>query len=270
MNPLSSSQIDQLRQLLPTLVERESMIKHTSFHMGGEARMYIVATTSEMLLEAVRAAQHVGVPWYIFGGGSNLLVADQGFEGLMIQVANHQLKIEGMSMYVESGVVTALAARKSVEAGLTGFEWASGVPGTIGGALFGNAGCFGGEMRDAVTRVDALRVADGQRVALTNAECQFGYRGSRFKQEQFVLLGCELTLKTSDDPAASRARLDEITKRRQEDQPQGQSSAGCVFKNFEYTDEQALDLLKRHVDEIPASMLAGHRIGAGWLVEQAD
>ncbi|MFA5129435.1 MAG: UDP-N-acetylmuramate dehydrogenase [Patescibacteria group bacterium] len=264
---LTSDQIQTLKQTLPSVIENEPMSKHTNFRIGGPARLYVVASSSDELLSAVHAAVSCGAPWFVFGGGSNLLVSDKGFDGLMIQSANRVLEINGTSIRCEAGAITSLVARKSADAGLTGFEWAAGLPGTIGGAVFGNGGCFGGEMKDAIAKVDAYRIADGQRVSYSNIECRFGYRDSLFKHEFHVILGCELSLKAGDS-AASLARISEINTARKDKQPLGDSSAGCMFKNFEYHDESQIDLLKREVD-VPADMLVAKRIPAGWLVEHA-
>ncbi|HWQ99742.1 MAG TPA: UDP-N-acetylmuramate dehydrogenase [Candidatus Methylomirabilis sp.] len=266
MKMLSQEQIDSLVRQLSGVVRDEPMSKHTNFRIGGPARLYFVANDADHLVGAVRNARDAGIPWFVFGGGSNLLVSDEGYEGLVIQSALRGLKVDGAGVTCESGVITALAARKAAEAGLTGFEWAVGIPGTIGGALYGNAGCFGGEMKDVVETVDAYRVVDDARVTYANAECGFGYRESRFKREPHVILSCTLRLATGDTAAARRC-MDEIIAMRKSKQPLEQSSAGCVFKNFEFADESQLDILRRSVD-VPGAMLKNRRISAGWLVDQ--
>lgn len=246
----------------------ESMAKHTTFRLGGAARLYTVAASSEVLLQAVEAALDLGIPWYVIGGGTNMLVSDAGFEGVVIQAANQHLHIENEKVYVESGMISALLARKTVEAGLTGFEWAVGLPGTIGGAIYGDAGCFGAEMRDNVETVDAYCVSTRERRELANGECQFGYRESLFKRMPHVILGCTLKLRRAEDPTEAKRRMEKILLERKDKQPLGESSAGCVFKNFEYEQEEVLQILRRDV-EIPGSMLAVKRIPAGWLIDQA-
>lgn len=268
MTLLSSSQRDSYIARIPGVRFDEPMSKHTTFRLGGPARLYVVATSSEQLLGAVEAAIDLQMPWTVIGGGTNLLVADEGFEGVVIQAANQSLKVEGLSVIVESGAISALVARKTVEAGLTGFEWAVGLPGTIGGAVYGDAGCYGAEMRDAVTSVDVYDVARRERRALTNEECRFDYRDSLFKHERFVILGCTLTLAKTTDPEAGRAKMDTILRGRKDEQPLGASSAGCVFKNMDYQDEGVLEALRGKV-EVPPSMLAAKRIAAGWLIDQA-
>lgn len=268
MNQLTQDQIDGIKHSLEGVLEFEPMDAHTSFRVGGPARLYIVANTSDEILHAMDIAKQAGVPWAIFGGGSNLLVSDEGYQGLLIQAANRNMEISGNRVRTEAGAITAMVSRKSVEAGLTGFEWASGVPGTIGGAVYGNAGCFGGEMKDSVTEVDAYHISREERVTLSGAECKFGYRESLFKHDPHVILGCTLTLSASPDTEASKKRMSEVIEKRKESQPLGKSSCGSVFKNVDFEDMSELAILKRQIDPIPESMLAQKRLAAGWLIDQ--
>lgn len=268
MKPLTAEQIAAYREQIPATQENEPMDKHTSFRVGGAARLYVVAPDADALILAVQAAIALDIPWYVFGGGSNLLVSDDGYEGVMIQMANRAIRIDGETVTADAGAITSLVARQSVEAGLTGFEWAVGVPGTIGGALFGDAGCYGGEMRDVVVSVDAFRVRDGERVTLTKEQCGFGYRTSMFKSEPHLILSCVLRLTKSPDIAASKQKMEDIMAQRKEKQPLASSSAGCIFKNFEFTDEKELEILRRQV-EVPQSMIDKGQIPVGWLIEQA-
>jgi len=269
MISLTSLQVAQLKERLPSLIENEPMQKHTTFHIGGPARTYFVATTSDEAVRAVEAAQELQIPWYVSGGGTNLLVADAGYEGLLIQMTNRVCTIDGLTVHAESGTIFTLLARQTVEAGLSGLEWASGVPGTIGGAIYGNAGCYGGEIGDVIIWVDAFRLSDRTRVKIEVSQCFFGYRDSIFKHEPHVILGCELHLKKSDDVVASKRRMDEIMAERRAKQPIDFPSAGCVFKNAEFHDEQDLAQLREQVDEIPRAMVNSHKLGAGWLIDQA-
>jgi UDP-N-acetylmuramate dehydrogenase len=265
---LSAEQISSFLATFPQALQNEPMSKHTSFRIGGPARLYVIANSSDEAIRALQLAKEQAIPTVVFGGGSNLLVSDDGYQGLLIQMANRAIQIDGTTVIAESGAITGLVARKTVDAGLTGFEWAIGVPGTIGGAVYGDAGCYGGEMRDAIVSVDAYRLSDGRRVQLSKEDCRFGYRESLFKQEPHLILGCTLNLKPSPDPAAGKQRMEDIMRQRKEKQPLEQSSAGCAFKNFEFTDEAELELLRRDVT-VPDSMLKNKSLGAGWLVDQA-
>jgi UDP-N-acetylmuramate dehydrogenase len=269
MKQLSQKSIDAFLTRFPSARLHEPMSKHTTFRLGGPARLYVVANSSDLLMQTVETAIDLDIPWAVIGGGTNLLVADEGFEGVVIQAANQGLSIDGDIVRIESGLVSALVARKTVEAGLTGFEWAVGLPGTIGGAIYGDAGCYGAEMCDSIISVDVYHIATKMRKTLTNQECRFGYRDSLFKQERHLILGCVLALKKASDPAASRVLMDKILSERKDKQPLGESSAGCVFKNFAYQNETALDILRRDV-EVPEQMLLAKRIPAGWLIDQAN
>jgi UDP-N-acetylmuramate dehydrogenase len=263
---LSTSQILALQQI-PGLVENESMAKHTNYRIGGPARYYVVVSSSDELSRIVQLAEEKKIPWYAFGGGSNMIVSDKGYEGLMIQVANRNIELRGDEVVCEAGAMTAFVARQASEAGLAGFVWAVGVPGTIGGALFGNAGCYGGEMKDVVASVDAYRLSNRTRVTLSNTDCGFGYRESLFKHERYLILGCTLKL-THGDRDQLVAELNAINAKRRENQPLGESGAGCMFKNVEFLDEAELSKLKQKGD-VPQAMLTAKRIGAGWLLDQA-
>lgn len=267
MTPLTPTQIAAITSVFPDARLNEPMSAHTNLRIGGPARLYVALGDADQIVQAVRVAEEAGVPWYVFGGGSNLLVADTGFEGLVIQATLRDLRTEGESVHAGAGAITALVARKAADAGLTGFEWAIGVPGTMGGAVYGNAGCYGGEMKDVITAVDAYDIAQKKRVTYTNAECQFGYRESRFKKERHLIFGCTIKLAPGDKNTAN-ARMKEIVDTRKEKQPLDASSAGCAFKNFEFTNEADIAKLQS-VTDVPEAMVRAKRIPAGWLVDQA-
>lgn len=268
MTPLTEEKIAAYLARVPLAKRDEPMAKRTSFRVGGNTRLHVTVPSSEAMIEAVTAALDVDIPFYIYGGGSNLLVNDEGYEGVMIQAGNRKTTIEENRVTVEAGTITGLVARQSVDAGLTGFEWAIGVPGTVGGAVYGNAGCYGGEMKDVVLSVEVFDLNTRERKMLSNSECEFVYRGSMFKRHPHLILSTTIVLKPTTDIAAGKARMEEIMKMRKEKQPLDASSAGCAFKNFEFTDESVLEILKRSVD-VPESMIKNKSVSAGWLIDQA-
>lgn len=274
MIPLTEEKIAAYLARIPSTTRDELMAKRTSFRVGGNAKLHVTAGTSEALIEAVVAAMDLEVPYYIYGGASNLLVSDEGFEGVMIQTGNRGISIIGNQIIAEAGAITGLVARQSVDAGLTGFEWAVGVPGTIGGAIYGNAGCYGGEMKDSVESVEVFDLKTRERKTLSNRECEFAYRESLFKRQPFLMLRATLVLKleANEDPSTSsgrgRVRMEAIMNTRKEKQPLDASSAGCAFKNFEFENESELDILKRSA-EVPESMIKNKSISVGWLIDQA-
>lgn len=264
--------IDELvTKLGDTVRENEPLSKHTNFRVGGPARYFFDAPSSELLVKAVRAALELGLAYFVLGGGSNILVSDKGFDGLVIKVANRKWTVtETGTVTAEAGVLSAFLARKTAEAGLAGFEWAISLPGTIGGGVCGDAGCFGGEMRQAVTQVAVLTLENNQWLVAnySNSACQFEYRDSIFKHMNPlpIILSVEFQLK-KDDPAACLARLNETLALRKEKQPLESSSAGCMFKNFEFDKESEVIQLKMKTT-VPEVFLKAKRIPAGWIVDQ--
>lgn len=265
MNMLNEAQVNVFLQTFPLTKQNESMALHTYMKIGGPARLYLVVHSDEELIQAVQTAIEQKIPWYILGGGSNVLVADEGYQGIVIQADIRGHSVDGERIVAKAGDFTGLIARIAVDAGLVGFEWGAGVPGTIGGAVYGNAGCFGGEMKDVVSTVDVYNVSSRMRKIYTNAECQFAYRESRFKREPHVILGVSLQLKKGDS-AVAKAKLEAVMAARKESQPQGTFSAGCLFKNVEFADESNIATL-RHEREIPTTMLASKCIAAGWIID---
>lgn len=205
----------------------EPMAKHTTFRIGGPADVFISVETTDKLVGLLTYLDGEGMPYIILGGGSNMLVRDEGFRGVAVKIDDKRYAIHDTVIEAAAGCVTADIAQKSIAAGLTGFEWGVGVPGTIGGAVRGNAGAMGGEMNDVVTEVEAYR--DGEVVRLSNAECAFGYRDSVFKRGGGVVLRATLGLQKGETATSMRKALAHL-KKRTDTQPHGQS-IGCIFKN---------------------------------------
>ena len=245
----------------------EPFAKHTNFRLGGPAKYWAEVRSEDELQKALILAKEHSVPVFVMGGGSNLLVSDEGFSGLVLQIALRNLDIEGTKIIAGAGALTAAVARRSAEAGLAGFEWAVGLPGTIGGAVRGNAGCFGGETKDAVESVRVLR--QGEIVDWPAADLAFGYRDSLFKHvPDAVILSVTLALSPGDAPALA-ARMREILAARQTNQPKGASSAGCIFKNIELKDAATLQLFSEKNDiTVPEEMIRTRRLSAGWVIDQ--
>lgn len=266
MKPISEQQINAFVKEFPLAQHDVLMAGKTYLKIGGVARLFFTADKNEDLVRAVKFAAASDIPWCVFGGGSNILVSDDGFEGVVIQAADRSLEFNHSKIAVAAGYFTGLLAREAAKKGLVSFEWGVGVPGTIGGAVYGNAGCFGGEMKDVVNAVETYNLEENKIVVYTNAECGFGYRDSRFKHEAHIILKVDLSLPNGDATLALK-KIDEIIAKRKETQPQGSFSAGCLFKNFSFVDEGSLDILKRRVEIIPPEMLKHKKIAAGWLID---
>lgn len=246
--------------------EHEPLGKHLNIRIGGPAKWFVEARSTQDLIDAVNMAQDFAVEYFILGGGSNTLVADSGFPGLVIKAANRTMRVEGNRVFAEAGVISSAAARASAEAGLRGFEWAVSLPGTIGGAVRGNAGCFGGEMRDSVESARVLR--RGTVLVLSNADLHFAYRHSLLKEAENddVVLDVVLKLEVSNRDEAL-AQIEKNLAGRKATQPLGASSAGCMFKNFEWTDHAQIAQLQKTYD-VPQEYIDRRRIPAGWIIEK--
>ncbi len=246
--------------------EGEPLARHLNMRIGGPAKWFVEARNTQDLIDAVNMAQDFAVEYFILGGGSNTLVADSGFQGLVIKAANRTLRIEGDRVFAEAGVISAAAARSSADAGLRGFEWAISLPGTIGGAVRGNAGCFGGEMRDSIASVRVLRRKEI--LTLSNEDLHFSYRHSLLKEHgnDDVVLDVVLKLEQGKRDEAL-AQIDKNLQGRKASQPLGASSAGCMFKNFEWTDHAQVAQLEK-LYEIPKEYLDRQRIPAGWIIDK--
>ncbi len=264
---MSPDQLTKFKQAFPQTLENEPMAKHTNLRIGGPAKLFLMAETPDVLVLALEKCKELSLPFYVFGGGSNMLVSDSGLDGLMIQCAFREIKLRNKTVTAEAGAITSMVARQTAEAGLAGFEWAVGVPGTIGGAIFGNSGCYGGEVKDTLVTVDCIRLSDLKRMVYTKADCKFGYRDSKFKTEPHVILRATFGL-VPGEAEALKKRMDEIVQLRKEKQPLENGSAGCMFKNFVFNDEAELEKLKQDVKDIPQDMLDRKSISAGWLVAQ--
>jgi len=244
--------------------ENESLSKHTNFRIGGPARWFVEARSETDAREAIAFAKEQSVSYCVIGGGSNVLASDEGFFGVVIQMAMRGVRIEGTTVVAEAGAMSAAVARQTAEAGLQGMEWAVSIPGTIGGAVRGNAGCFGGEMKDSVVSVRVLR--DGKIVEVAKDTAQFGYRESSFKRSNDIILSVTLALEPGDREALLK-KIDETLAKRKASQPLYGGSAGCMFKNYDATDED-LQRLQREVDVLPSEMSASRRVPAGWLIDK--
>ncbi len=246
--------------------ENEPLAKYTNFRLGGPARWFVDTKTVEEIQQALEIAKKNQVPWFVLGGGSNTLVSDKGFEGLVIRIVMRHHTIQGTSVVAEAGDISVALARATAEAGLAGFTWAISLPGTIGGAVRGNAGCFGGEMKDVVKGVKVLR--GGEVIELSKKDLKFSYRESAIKHSEDIVLSATLELKRGDATILKK-QLEEMLGKRKATQPLYAGSAGCMFKNFEFKDEKDLEKLKKEAD-IPIEMLRDKRLSCGWLIDQMD
>ena len=215
------------------LVEHEPMYRHTTFQIGGPAEVFVQPRNLGAFITALQAARESGLPLTVIGRGSNLLVRDEGVPGVVLCTCGmNGVRVEGRRVIAEAGATMAQLAQAALHAGLTGAEFAAGIPGTVGGGVFMNAGAYDGEMSGIVTR-SVYMDEDGGSRALSGAEQAFGYRTSIYKQHpEWVIIEAECLLKPGD-PAEIRAKMDDFARRRREKQPLNFPSAGSTFKRPE-------------------------------------
>ena len=202
----------------------------TTLRVGGRADRLAVATTSPELLALLNVGRETAVPTFVLGNGSDLVVADAGVRGLVIRNRSKAVAIEGERLAADSGAAMAMLVRRCAAAGLAGLEFGISVPGTLGGAIWANAGAHGGEIRDVLIDVDAWDPANGEVRSLDNAACSFSYRESRFKQSAEVILAARLGLHAGDTGEIAE-RIAEHQAQRIATQPLADQNAGSVFRN---------------------------------------
>ena len=212
------------------VLRNEPMNKHTTFRIGGPARFFCLPRSAAQLAGTVEACERAGMPWYILGNGSNVLVSDSGYDGVVIQLFHNMeaVRIEGCLMELEAGVLLVKAAHLAAKAGLTGLEFASGIPGTVGGALVMNAGAYGGEMKDVV-REALVMTKEGKLLRLCREELELGYRTSIIARKGYVVLSALLELKEGLQTEIE-GRMQELKEARTTKQPLEYPSAGSTFK----------------------------------------
>lgn len=261
-----NSEFDELKKILPGLQKDVPLKEHTTFNIGGPAKYFFVAKERESLLQAIAKAKKLKLPVFVMGGGSNLLVSDEGFSGLIIKIqfASWSLQL-GKAIICEAGVMMSDLVDASVKKGLAGLEWAGGLPGTLGGAIRGNAGAFGGEIKDSVLQVDALDSKLSYRT-LSNKQCKFSYRSSIFKEKNWIVLSAKIGFKEGD-----KQNLGEIAKQRieyrKEKHPLEYPNAGSVFKNVDF-EKLSPKFQKLFLDKVKKDPFL--IVPAAWFIIGAD
>lgn len=211
----------------------EPMMKHTSFRIGGPADWLVSPDSAEALCGTIKLLRSLNVPYFILGNGSNLLVSDDGYRGVVIQIGKNLSKIEinGTNVRAEAGALLSSTAARACAASLTGMEFAGGIPGSIGGACVMNAGAYGGEMKDILKSVTALFI-DGTVRKIPCEELELGYRSSALMKNGAIVLEAEMSL-TEGDIDEIRCTMDDLRERRVSKQPLDLPSAGSTFKRPE-------------------------------------
>ena len=237
----------------------EAMSRHTTFKIGGPADYFLMPDKSADVGGIVKLCKESGIPYFILGNGSNLLVGDGGYRGAVIQIYKNMsaVTVEGTEITVQAGALLSSVAAAAKNAALTGFEFAGGIPGTMGGAVVMNAGAYGGEMKDVLTEVTVMD-EEGEIVTLPADKLELGYRTSIIKTAGYIVLEAKLQLKEGD-PEVIRETMKDLTIRRTTKQPLEYPSAGSTFKRPEgyFAGKLIMD-----------SGLAGYQVGGAQVSEK--
>lgn len=215
------------------LLINEPMSKHTTFRCGGPARFFVRASNAADITAAINAAEKADTPWWIVGCGSDLLVSDAGLPGVVIEIGERMahISIDESVVRVQAGATNEAVAQAALEAGLTGYEFASGIPGSVGGAAIMNAGAYDGEFKDVAASVSCL-FPDGTVREIPAEKADWSYRHSMMSDEGLVVLGATLQLAAGNKDDI-RAKMDDLAQRRSSKQPLEMASAGSTFKRPE-------------------------------------
>ena len=232
MNSLFYSKlIDALEE--KQVYTKEPMKNHTTFRVGGEADYFVLPKTKEEVKKIVDICREYEMPYYILGNGSNLLVGDKGYRGVIIQIYKemNDIIVEENRIKVQAGALLSKIGNVALNASLKGFEFAAGIPGTMGGAVVMNAGAYGGEMKDVLESV-AVLTPEGDILVLKNHELELGYRTSIIAKKGYIVLEAIVALEQGNKDEI-KARMDELRVQRTTKQPLEYPSAGSTFKRPE-------------------------------------
>ena len=241
------------------VLEAEPMSRHTTFRIGGPADFFLVPENADEIKKIIAVCKEKNVPYFILGNGSNLLVSDRGYRGVVIQLDRNfgEVKVEGTDIHASAGALLSTIAVAARRASLTGFEFAGGIPGTLGGAVVMNAGAYGGEMKDVLRKVMVMDQS-GKVFEIPAEELQMGYRTSIIKTAGYIVLGAVLSLKEGNLEEIKMLTR-KLSEQRTSKQPLEYPSAGSTFKRPEgyFAGKLIMD-----------SGLRGYRVGGAQVSEK--
>lgn len=212
------------------VIQNEPMKRHTTFRIGGPCDIFIKPRSIEEIRQIIEVVKENKVPYYVVGNGSNLLVSDDGYRGVIINLFNNfsDITVEGNTITASAGALLGKIGYTALKNSLTGFEFATGIPGTLGGAVVMNAGAYGGEMKDVLSEVTVL-TKEGELLTLKADELELGYRTSIIAKKDYIVLEGKIQLKPGE-PDKIKAVIDDLAFRRRDKQPLEYPSAGSTFK----------------------------------------
>ena len=232
---MNSSIFDYIKEIVPQedILFHEPMSRHTTFRVGGDAKCLIRIKDKKQLIKLVPYLQITGQDYFILGNGSNLLVGDKGYNGIIVKLDGSMgnISVDGVRMTVPAGTLLSKAASVARDYSLSGMEFASGIPGTIGGGIVMNAGAYEGEMKQIVESVEVMN-REGEILVLDNDTMEFGYRTSVIKNRPFIVLEAVLKLQEGNQEEIE-AKMEELSEKRRAKQPLEYPSAGSTFKRPE-------------------------------------
>jgi len=213
-----------------------SLSEFTTIKIGGPADYFFVAENKKDLIKAISYAKEYNLPFFVLGGGSNVLFSDKGYKRLVIKIQNPKLqitnKIQNSGIYAEAGVKLGDLVKLSIEESLTGLEWAAGIPGTVGGAIYGNAGAFGAAIGDSIKEVEVFNADSGKITNFSKDDCLFSNKETIFKKKKdLIIISAVFDLKKGDKDEIQK-RTEENIDYRAKSHPLDFPSAGCAFKNY--------------------------------------
>lgn len=249
--------MNNFEKLLPGVQQNIRLSDYSTFQIGGLARYFFKAGSKEDLNKALNAAEKYELPFFILGGGSNILFPDQGYKGLIIKMCNRGLEVKDKNLFAQAGVSLTEVLNEAKENSLTGLEWSVGIYGTLGGAIRGNAGSFGTSIADVVKKVEVFNTRDKEIKEFLNKDCQFEYRESIFKKNSnLVIMEAILQLKKGKKDLIER-KINKNLVYKKEHQPLNYPCAGSVFKNYQIkkSDKDLLKNFSRLKEFIKASFI---------------
>ena len=225
--------VNEIKNIAQNVRFDEPMKNHTTFKIGGPADAFVEAINAEEIKKVIAYCKEKNIPYMIMGNGSNMLVGDKGIQGVVIQVSKrmNNVEINGETVKAEAGIMMSALASAVLRAELSGFETLSGIPGTLGGGIYMNAGAYGGEIKDVVESVTYIDESGEIRTA-DKSELDFSYRHSMFETGDYVILSCTMKLKKGNYDEI-KAAIQDYNKRRSDKQPLAMPSAGSTFKRPE-------------------------------------
>lgn len=254
----------RLLQLIPhlTVLRDEPIAAYTRFAIGGPAAIFCQTSVEQSFTEALALSHQLALPTLVIGGGSNLVVSDNGYRGVVLRFAGSDIRQLDNVLQVEAGAVLQEVVDRSIVLGLRGLETMTGIPGYLGGAVYGNAGAYGHSMQELVRSV---RFTDGQEVRqFSNEQCEFRYRESIFKShKQWIIMSAELAM-TAAEPAELARIASDIRRVRDAKYPPDMKCAGSIFKNI-FLAELPADVQA----QVPANLVRDGKVPSAWFLEQS-